>query len=57
MDFEKFTEIFNEAILPQINEIAKENPFIETKNIVLCRKEIYDSYKNLKDLYKKQNWA
>lgn len=54
MNFKKFTEIFNEAILPQINKIKNENPFIETKNIVLCRREIYDSYKNLNDLYKKQ---
>lgn len=54
MNFEEFTEIFDESILPEIKKISEKNPFIKTKNIVLCRREIYDAYKHLNDLYKRQ---
>ena len=54
MTFEKFAEIFNKSILPEINKIKENNSFVETKNIFLCRREIYDAYKHLNDLYKKQ---
>lgn len=54
MTFEEFTEIFDENILPEINRIKGNNSFVETKNIFLCRREIYDAYKHLNDLYKKQ---
>lgn len=54
MNFEEFTEIFDENILPEIKKISEKNPFIKTKNIVVCRREIYDAYEHLNTLYKKQ---
>lgn len=54
MTFEEFTEIFDESILPDIKEISKKITFVKTKNIPLRRREIYDAYKHLNDLYKKQ---
>lgn len=54
MNFEEFTEIFNESILPEIKEISEKITFIKAKNMLLCRRKIYDAYKNLNDLYKKQ---
>lgn len=55
MTFEKFAEIFNESILPDINKISERITFVKTKkDMFACCKEIYDAYKNLNDLYKKQ---
>lgn len=54
MTFKEFTEIFDESILPEIKEISKKITFTKPKNIFLCRREIYDEYKKLNDLYKKQ---
>lgn len=54
MTFEEFVEIFDESILPDIKEISEKITFVKTKNIVLRRREIYDAYKHLNDLYKKQ---
>ena len=54
MTFEEFVKIFDESILPDIKEISEKITFVKTKNILLRRREIYDAYKHLNDLYKKQ---
>lgn len=54
MKFEKFTEIFDENVLPEINMIRDNNSLITTKNIDVCRKEIYREYTRLNTLYKEQ---
>lgn len=54
MDFNLFTEIFDDNILPEIQEIGANNPLITTKNIDLIRKEIFAEYKKLNGLYKEQ---
>lgn len=54
MTFEEFAKIFDESILPDINEISEKITFVKAKDKSLCCREIYDAYKNLNDLYKKQ---
>ena len=54
MTFEEFAEIFDESILPDIKEISEKITFVKAKDKFLCCREIYDAYKNLNDLYKKQ---
>ncbi len=54
MTLEKFTEIFDENVLPEIHMISENNPLITTKNVDSCRKEIYKEYTKLNNLYKEQ---
>lgn len=54
MTFEEFAKIFDESILPDINEISEKIIFVKAKDKLLCCREIYDAYKKLNDLYKKQ---
>lgn len=54
MDFDLFTEIFNDNILPEIHTIKNNNSLITIKNIDVCRREIFDEYKKLNSLYKEQ---
>lgn len=54
VELEKFTEIFDENVLPEIHMIRDNNPLITIKNIDLCREEIYREYIKLNTLYKEQ---
>lgn len=54
MTFEEFAKIFDESILPDIKEISEKIIFVKAKDKLLCCREIYDAYKKLNDLYKKQ---
>ena len=54
MTLEKFTELFDENVLPEIHMMSKNNPLIKIKDIDLCRREIYKEYTRLNTLYKEQ---
>lgn len=54
MKFEEFTEIFDDNVLPEIHMIRDNNPLIKTKDIDMCRREIYREYIRLNTLYKEQ---
>ena len=54
MTFDKFTEIFDENILPEIHMMRDNNPLITIKTIDICRREIYREYIRLNTLYKEQ---
>lgn len=52
MTKELFDEIFDDEILPFIDEIQKNNPRIKKKDMIQCKKEIYREYTALRDDFK-----
>ncbi|MDE6664443.1 MAG: hypothetical protein K2K46_14050 [Lachnospiraceae bacterium] len=54
MKKELFDRIFDNEILPFINEINGNNSMIEMKDLVKCKADIHNEYMKLNSMYKEQ---
>lgn len=54
MTRELFDKIFDREIVPEIEVLRANNPLIKTKNLELCKEQIYREYQHLRGIYKTQ---
>ncbi|MFG6393875.1 MAG: hypothetical protein K1W24_06780 [Lachnospiraceae bacterium] len=52
MDKESFYKIFNNELVPFIEQIGDNNSLIKTNDLSKCKKEIFNQYNELKQQYK-----
>lgn len=52
MNIQLFNEIFDNEIMPFINEIQENNPKIKIKNLDICKKEIFKQFNILNTQFK-----
>lgn len=52
MDKERFDRIFDDELVPFIMQIGDNNSLIKVKDLIKCKKEIFDQYNELKQQYK-----